>query len=225
MNLINPAELRLWSRSFYFSFLVFAFILLYSFAFYQDLHLLMLSKAVAGTAGFLIGCSLVLSSICYYFDVLDRKIGYRKYLGLLGFWYALLYAFMLLFLDTERYVSEFFDNLFTPDVILGISAMILLTFSAAISNKTMMMKIGPELWRKLLRLPYLAYALLILRAIMIERNDWIEWLVQMDTLPPPRLLLTLFAIMVIVLRTTIPIHKATHRKNASTSGSTVQARS
>lgn len=216
MNLIPSAERRLWYRSIFFTGIVFSVFVLYSLLYTGDANALMLSRAVAGTGGTLIGLSFLLSSLCYFFDFADTKIGYRKYLGLIGYFFALTYSFMLLYLDPVKYFYGFFDNFLTADVLLGVTAMAIFTGMAIISNSTMMMKIGPARWRFLLRFGYLAYGLLVIRAVIIEQYEWGVWLSTFSTLPPPRLLLSVFAICVIGMRLAVSISKAlSHKKTAS----------
>lgn len=167
----------------------------------------MLSKAVAGTGGFLIGFSFILSSMCYYFDFLDKKIGYRKFLGVTGYYFALTYAILLLFVNPNRYFYGFFENLATPDFILGLTALAILTIMAAVSNNKAMLAIGPKRWRTILRFGYIAYGLLVLRAFFVDGEQWIAWVATMDQVPPPRLVLTVFACIVIGLRISVPVHK------------------
>lgn len=215
MNLIPPAERRLWYRSIFFTGIVFGVFVLYSLLYTGDVSVLMLSRAVAGTGGTLIGLSFVLSSICYFFDFADTKIGYRKYLGLIGYFFALTYSFMLLYVDPDRYFFGFFRNIISADFILGLTAMMIFTGMAVISNNSMMMKIGPTRWRVLLRFGYLAYGLLVIRALILDQYEWGLWLTTFATLPPPRLLLSIFAITVIGMRLAVVISKAlSHKKPA-----------
>ena len=200
-------ELRLWYRTFFFTALLFCVMFVYSYAFFQELSILMLSKAVAGTGGFLIGFSFMLSSMCYYFDFLDKKIGYRKFLGVTGYYFALAYSIMLLFVNPGRYFYGFFDNLITPDFLFGLSAMAILTVMAAVSNNKAMMAIGPKRWRTILRFGYLAYGLLVIRAFFVDGQQWLDWFSVMDRVPPPRLVLTVFATIVLAMRISVPVHK------------------
>jgi DMSO/TMAO reductase YedYZ heme-binding membrane subunit len=212
MNLILPAERRLWYRSIFFTGVVFGLLVLYSLLYTGDASALMLSRAVAGTGGILIGLSFLLSSLCYFFDFADTKIGYRKYLGLIGYFFALAYSCMLLYIEPDRYLFGFFENFFSADFLLGITAMLIFTGMALISNSSMMMKIGPARWRVLLRFGYLAYGMLVVRAVILEQYEWGMWLSTFATLPPPRLLLSVFAIFVIGMRVAVMISKALSQK-------------
>ncbi len=168
-------------------------------------YLISWSKAVAGTSAVLLGMSLSLSSFGYYFDFLDRHIIYRKYFGLVGFWTALLYSIMLLFVNPARYFYGFFENLLSADFIFGLSAMIIFTFMAIISNNWAIRWLGSERWRFFLGLGYVAYALLVIRAVFIEGHLWIEWLDTVNGLPPARLLISCYAVSVLLFRASVPI--------------------
>lgn len=170
------------------------------------------AKALAGAAAILIGLSFVLSGFCYYWDFLDTKIAYRKYLGLAGYWFALAYSFSLLYLDPDRYYYGFFKNIFSWDMMLGIIAMALFTFMAIISNTRAMKFLGPQNWRYALRVGYIAWLLLAIRAAILEEHIWIAWMKSLEGFPPPRLLLTLFVIVVVLFRASVSLTKYMRRK-------------
>lgn len=192
---------RMWVNTFLLAIIVFVWYFVYVY-FEQELPIAIehLSLALIGTADFLIGASFALSGFCYYFDFCDTKMGYRKYLGLMGYYVGLLYGATLLYLQPERYWYGFFDNFFTADIFFGVVAMAIFTFMALISNVWAMKKLGPKNWRRGLRLGYLAYALLIIRAIVIEKDLWTAWFKTPDGLPPVRIVVTLFALSVLLLR-------------------------
>lgn len=186
----------------------------YAFFWQSEFSLFTMSVGVAGAAAFLIGFSFGLSGISYYFDFLDREIAYRKNLGLVGYFMALAYSVLLLFVDPEKYFYGFFNNLPSFDFILGLSAMGILTLMAIVSNNFVMRKIGAYNWRFILRLGYVAYLMLILRAVIMEGQDWFLWLQRFDSLPPPRLIVSLFAISVIMLRISMEISIRNKKRNS-----------
>lgn len=169
------------------------------------------SQALAGTAAVLIGASFALSGFCYYWDFLDTKIIYRKYLGLVGFWYALAYSISLLLVYPDRYFFGFFKNFLSADFILGLSSMAIFTFMALISTDKIMIKMGPHIWRQFMRLGYLAWFLLVLRAWFLEKDLWIDWLLARQGWPSPRLVLSFFVIAVILFRISIEFSKVIRR--------------
>lgn len=199
-------ELRTWIHTFLLSLLIVDLWLMYQVVGEGTITLSIVSTAIAATGGTLIGMSFALSGICYYFNFLDRQIYFRKYLGVIGYFYALLYSILLLYVDSERYLYGFFENIGTLDFILGLTVMSILTFMTAISNSWAMKVLG-HYWRMFLRFGYLAYLLLIIRAIIMESDVWYTWLLSLDGLPPVRMLLSLFASSVIILRIILEITK------------------
>lgn len=207
-------EWKLWLKSLPFTLGVFDFWLIYVWISRGRVTLLEISNVVAATAGILIGLSLGLSGLCYFFNVFDRFIIFRKYLGLTGYFLALFYSFLLLSLNPEHYFFGFWNNLLSPDFILGLGAMTILTMMALISTRAAIVALG-RYWRPLMRLGYLAYFLLVLRAIVLEYGIWLDWLNSLDSLPPPRLLLSLFAVGVITLRIALQLAKIGQKNTAS----------
>lgn len=207
---------KLWGHSLLFAVAVGAFFVVYVSILDGPFTLISFAKVMAGMANVLFALSLSLSSFGYFFNFLDSKVVYRKYLGLLGYFSALIYMLLLLVLRPERYgygLPEFF---WTSDILLGLSAMAIFTGMALISNDAAMIAIGPIRWRNLLRLGYLAFFLLVLRAAMNESNPigadarpeyWGQYLQALDTLPPTRLLFSVVGITVIFFRLAVEFDK------------------
>ncbi len=188
---------KIWKNSLWVSLLTFLFFFCYVLALDGNFSLASFSKMVAGTSGFLLAYSFSLSTLGYYFNFLDSKVIYRKYLGLMGYFFALGYSIMLLFVDPNRYFYGFFENFWSADFLLGLAAMAILTVMALISNNSALKLLGPKRWRSILRLGYLAFFLLVIRGIILEGDQWLAWLVSGTGLPPVRLLLSVVAIFVI----------------------------
>lgn len=185
----------------------------YAFFWIGEFSLITLSVGFAGAAALCIGFSFALSAVSYFFDFLDHEIAYRKNLGLAGYFLALTYSFLLLFVNPQKYFWGFFDNLASFDFASGLLAMAILTLMAIVSNNLVMRKIGAHAWRFILRLGYLAYFFLILRAFYMEHEIWQVWILKIDGLPPPRLLISIFALMVIGLRILMEISIKTRVQN------------
>lgn len=173
----------------------------YNVVYRQDWGVISLSESLAATAGLLLGTSLVLASLSYFFDYLDHALSLRKYLGLTGFWIALIYCFTLIYRFPDQYGSELLTHLHLLEIQLGLAAMSIFGFMTLISTKTGIKALGPIWWRRCLRLGFLAYALLIIRAIDLEWGIWVNWLTNpQGLLPPPRLALSIFAFLVLTTR-------------------------
>lgn len=203
-------EWKMWARTLPFVFLVFDFWLVYIWVYLGEMTFAGLANVLAATAAILIGSSFALSGLSYFFNLFDRVFVYRKYLGLTGYFLALGYSILLLWIDPTRYFYGFWNNLHTADFVLGLTAMKILTMMALISTRAATVKLG-KYWRPLMRLGYLAYFLLIVRAYVLEHEAWFTWAQTPNTLPPPRIVLSLFALTVILLRLALQLDKLLHK--------------
>lgn len=200
-------KFKLWSRSILVAVVFYAVMLIFSFGVDKVWSFLTFSKALAAAAALLLAASFALSGFCYYFDFLDTKLGYRKYLGLLGYFLALLYSFSLLITEPDRYLFGFGDNFWSGDFLLGIGAMVYFTFMALISNGRIMKWLGVGNWRLAMRGGYIAWALLGLRAYILEKDQWWLWVQELAGWPPPRMMLSLLIVAVILFRISIEVVK------------------
>lgn len=197
--------LELWLKPLFLALFGLIFFVVYAYLYLGEFSLLGVSVAVAGAASLCIGTSFALSGLSYYFAFFRRLLGYRRYFGLVGYFLAIIYSFMLLFVDKDRYYYGFFINLGSMDFVLGLWAMAIFTIMAAISNNFSMRRLGGSRAHTILRFGYLAYFLLILRAINLEVDAWIIWFRTLNGLPPPKLLISVFASYVILLRIMLEI--------------------
>lgn len=160
-----------------------------------------LNKAVADTAIVLIGLSMLLSSLCYFWDFVDTKIVYRKHLGLIG------YAFGLVHIGLS---FGMFQRLFSLDAwiqdplwpaITGFIATVIFTGMALISNSFSARILGGKVWRWFLRTGYVAVAFIWLHVYLLKSSRWISWWADGMQRPPSlSLLVTLFMTIVILMR-------------------------
>jgi DMSO/TMAO reductase YedYZ heme-binding membrane subunit len=192
-------RVNLWTRPLVFSFFLYLKAALYMFIYYGGVNFVALSESLAFAGGILIGASFVLSTLSYFFDFMDSKLKYRKQLGLLGYYFALAYSITLLIRNRDWYIGHWRESFIQPEALLGLSARAILTMMAIISGNWAVKILGSH-WRTLLRTGYIAYVFLIVRALLVEGDMWREWLVTQTTVAPPRLMLTVFALMVIYAR-------------------------
>ena len=200
----NVTKIQMWKISIIMAVMILSVLLIYTGVYNHSLSLLAISQAVAGTAAVMIGISFAQGGLVYYFQVFPNKLHYRKYIGLVGFWLAYVYSLILLVLDPDRYFFGFFHNLFTLDFIFGLGAMTILAFMAIISLDGVRIKLGKS-WRSYFQLGYLAFIFLIVRGIILESDIWLEWLANPNGLLPPRLLVSIIAVSVILLRISLMI--------------------
>lgn len=207
-HIFHPSfKTKMWLQTSIIAFALYGFFAAITSFLDGSLALLTWSKALGGAAAVCIAISFSLSGFCYYFNFLDTKLVYRKYFGLTGYWFAFAYSISLLFVNPKRYFYGFFDNIFSADFILGIAAMSIFTFMALISNAWAMKAMGPQNWRRGLRLGYFAWLMLAIRAYTIEKDLWMHWWQNLDSFPPPRMLLSLLVLTVILFRISIEISK------------------
>lgn len=213
----RSVRLKMWRNSLITAYNIFLIFLWYVFFLRGSLTIASVNDAIAATASIMIGFSFAFSGFCYYFNFLDSKIAYRKYLGLIGFWLAFLYTFMLVILNPQKYFYGLFTHVWSADIILGFMALGIFTFMAIISTQWAMRRMGVTYWRRGLRLGYLAYALLIVRAAIIEGDAWRIWFAYPHGLPPLRLVASVFATLVLCLRGSIIIVEYVKKKKHGTS--------
>jgi len=63
-----------------------------------------------------------------------------------------------------------------------------------------------------LGLGFVGYALLVIRAILVEYPVWAEWIATFEGFPPGRLVLSVIAMVVLILRISIPITLSLKKK-------------
>lgn len=167
---------------------------------------------LAGTSGILLAMSFSLSSFSYYFDFADDKVVYRKQLGLMGYFFALGYTVLTVINNPSLYIAAFPENLLTLEVGFGALAMAILTLMALISNRAAVQWLGGKLWKNILGLGYIAYALLVIRALFLDALLWDEWLATGGATFTVRMFLTVLGILVLLFRASVPFHKKYNKK-------------
>jgi hypothetical protein len=201
-----------WSKPVTFAFIIYPLFYAYNVIYRSSWGQDSLSESLAATAGILLGTSLILASLSYFFDFLDSALSLRKYIGLLGFWLALIYSLTLVLRFPQLYGYGLIDNLGLLEVQLGLAAMLIFGFMTLISTNQGIKILGPIWWRRALRLGFLGYLLLIIRAVDLEGSIWIGWLYNDNLLPPPRLALSIFALLVLFTRLSMTISQAIIQK-------------
>lgn len=169
-------------KSFLFGLLIFILLSLYLFFRRFDYNLHIANKAVATTALFLFGLSFVFSSFYYLFSFSDKKLIYRKWLGIAGFIFATVHIF----------ITEFFLN-FSETILknkisflLGKIAFILFFAMLVLSNKFFENKLGENLWMKIFRYcGNIGFLLVGIHLFILKYNEWIKWFKILDPILPP----------------------------------------
>lgn len=168
------------------------------------------SFIAASTASLLFATALSLGSISHFTGWPNMKLGYQKQIGVLAFWYSCFYCMTLLVLYLEVYWYGFFSNFFSADILLGSIAMFIFTAMVLVNSKVVSPYVPREVISFVLGLGYFGYALLVMRAILIELPIWSIWFETFSGPPPGRLVLSVIAFGVLILRLVVAIDKHLH---------------
>ncbi len=141
---------------------------------YFDLYIA--NKVFAGVATVLFGIVLLIGPLSRFFSFPDRYVQYRKELGIVAFFLAILHGIVsLFFLGSKFSLSGFLETLNWP-FIFGITATIILIAIFFISNDRAMAAIGREKWW---RFQYwgmrIAFALILLHVFVMKWAGWVKW--------------------------------------------------
>jgi len=192
------SELKLYLRVLVFGLGIFA--LSYFYLTTQKIPNL-LNKSVADTAIILIGLSMALSGICYFWNFFDSKIIYRKHLGLIGFAFGIIHI-GLSFSTLERLLQiETWEKGTYWPALTGLLATLIFTAMALVSNRFSATKLGGKLWRSVLHTGYLGMLLILAHVVILKSARWITWYTGgMKTLPSLSLIVSIFIVVVILVR-------------------------
>lgn len=208
-TLKQPSEGCKWLVAFYFALAYGALVTGYFFGFrlFATIDLAFISAWLAATAGFMLATAFAASSVSYFFGWPDMRVGYQKQIGVMAFWLCFVYCVTLLLLEPTVYYYGFWDNLLTHNFILGLSAMVIFGLMVVINSKPVAPNLSWETIRLFLNLGFLGYAFLVMRAIFLEWPLWVEWVVTLSGLPSNRLILSILAVLVILLRLAVILHR------------------
>jgi DMSO/TMAO reductase YedYZ heme-binding membrane subunit len=193
---------RLWVNSAMWGLVMFVAGSLYLYARRGEFDLYIANKALAGASLTVIGLSLALSGLCYFWDFVDTKIIYRKYLGITGFVMALAHGTISLWLLPDHFVwPEYFLN-YRVTFFAGLTALVILVGMTVISNRYAAHELGGLWWRRLLRWGgYSALLLVMVHFGLMKYQGWIRWFKTREPwLPPLSLWTMVLAVGAVALR-------------------------
>jgi hypothetical protein len=164
--------------------------------------LTILNKSLGTAALFLVALSMFLTGVAFFSRRSNRRLAYRKYYGLAGFWTALGHALITHFglpaagLHAERKFGALLSD------VPGLVALVLFGAMAALSNAAAKGRLGGETWRKTLRYGgYAALALALVHTALLKGASWGKYLRTLDpVLPSLSLPAALFAAAAVILR-------------------------
>lgn len=133
---------------------------------YYDLYIV--NKVFANVAAILLGIVLLIGPLSRLFSFPDAYVQYRKELGIVAFFLALIHGIISLFFLPS--------NLSHWPFIFGLTAIIVLVAIFLISNDRAMTAIGKERWW---RWQYwgvrLAFVLVLLHVFIMKWSGWVKW--------------------------------------------------
>lgn len=198
-----PHETRLWSGTIVYSIIIFIVVLGYYVVTQASFSERILNWVVGDVALLLIGISLILSSLCYFWNFADKYIIYRKHFGLVGSGYMMMHIiFSLLFSSYFPFPGYYLEDKRIASFIAALIASIIFISMAMISNRFSIHEIGAIRWRKFMRVGYVAFALVLFHFGTKGMQYWFSWLTgQSESIFPPfSLIVFLFGSVVIFLR-------------------------
>lgn len=162
-----------------------------------------MNHAFSNAGMLLIGFSFALSGLCYFWNFMDTKIIYRRYIGLMGFYFITVHVGLSVAL--LRLVTDFGTYYSVPTNVLSngfaVLAFLILLLMASISNQFAMHELGTAQWRALLRTGYLAYVFAVIHFSIKRYDEWVWWLNNREPmLPPISLVILVVAVCVLLLR-------------------------
>jgi sulfoxide reductase heme-binding subunit YedZ len=109
-------------------------------------------------------------------------IRFRRALGLLTFYYVVCHLLVWLVLDVQILGEIWKDIVKRPYITIGMAGFLLLVPLAATSNTWAIRKLGPQRWRRLHQLSYLAAILGAVHFVMLSKGFQIEPLAYLGTI-------------------------------------------
>lgn len=205
-------------KALYFRTLIFSLVLFGGFYAYTTWLKIpnVLNKSAADASIVLIGISMMLSGICYFWNMFDSLIRYRKHAGMMGWAFGITHMFLSLSTLQALFSAALWEKGIPWAALTGFIATVVFTIMAMISNTKMAQLLGGKWWRFILRTGYLAVILIFFHVVLLKSARWITWYEGgMQTPPSSSLIVTVFMVLVILMR--IALWIALKRKAAKPS--------
>lgn len=160
-----------------------------------------LNKAIADASILLIGLSMLLSSLCYFWNFVDTKIVYRKQLGLVGLAFGLVHIGLSFSTVQKLFTLATWQQGKMWPALTGALALVIFACMAFVSNQYAANVLGGKAWRKILRTGYIAVLLIFAHVYLLKSVYIIRWYTGgMKTPPSTSLLMLAFMTIVILMR-------------------------
>ncbi|MBI5151766.1 MAG: hypothetical protein HZA34_04320 [Candidatus Pacebacteria bacterium] len=163
-----------------------------------------LNKSFADTSIYLIGLSMVLASVCYFWNVFDRFIVYRKHLGIVGFAFGLMHVYLSFGALQKLFIVQTWQKGAMWPALTGAMALVIFVVMAFVTPSVVAEKLGGKIWRSILQLGHLGVVLIWLHVYFLKFGYILKWYNEgMKTLPSSSLIVLMFMTVVIGLRTAL----------------------
>lgn len=218
----KPVEL--WLKSLWFGAAMVVLCLAYLLLEEGEITVDVWNKAFGDAALILIAFSFALSGLCYFWDFVDTKIVYRKYIGVVGFYFALVHLGFSLALLRQEY--DFWEYYSVPQygvsMTFAYAAMLYFFVMVVISDKFAMRELGTERWRKMLRVGYVALLFAMVHFAIRRWDIWVTWFQEFDPwLPPLSLWMIVLALGTLLLRVALWVSLKRKERNSVVSAESV----
>lgn len=186
--------------------LVLGIVTLYTIIRHQGFDLFLFNKISAGVTGILLAIVILTGPLSRLYDLFDKLLLYRKWLGIGAFIFAYIHSIITLFLLPERFPSSRF-HLGNPAFVLGLSSLLVLTVLFVYSFQITIAALNRHVWWKLqfwgVRT---AFVLGLLHTIVVKLPFWQRWISGGETslmgtlLPPAGLIIMCFMMYAVLVR-------------------------
>lgn len=167
------------------------------------------NKVIVGVGVVLLAFTFLIGPIVRYFDRFDKWLGYRKEIGIVGGFLAVMHAFISDNLLPLKFPEKTLDSM-ELSMTAGSIGVFLLVFLFILSFKKAIDLIGTSRWWFLQRWGLrLVIALTLVHVFVMKWNGWVKWLKQGGAVTPELahpmipglgMLVTLFLLWVVVVR-------------------------
>lgn len=144
---------------------------------------------------------MILSGLAYFFNFVDRQVIYRKYIGVIGFFFAFWHMILSWSALLNLFKPEILGSTRMWPMLSGLIALTIFAVMALISNQLSTRLLGTTLWRGILRFGYAGLILVMAHVLLLKSARWLTWYNDGMTSPPAlSLIVTVFAVIVILVR-------------------------
>jgi DMSO/TMAO reductase YedYZ heme-binding membrane subunit len=195
---LPPSDKVLYFRTLLFSSVLFG--LFFAYTSWMKIPNVM-NKTVADVSIVLIGLSMILSGVCYFWNRFDSLIVYRKHLGLSGWAFGIAHMILSKGALLGLFTAEIWQKGAAWPAFNGLVAMVIFTVMAAVSNTKMARLLGGKVWRGILRTGYVAIIFVLIHVVLLKSGRWATWFQEgMQTPPSLSLMVTIFMVIVLLMR-------------------------